>query len=162
MTLGLFYHIIMTLARFSNLGQRPMWLNSTAQTALRAVLCIAEQGDDRPMRVDDIAAALDCPRNYLSKTLHALTRAGILNSTRGPKGGFRLADPAARLALARVVRPFEPAGERRCLMGRATCGDAHPCVVHHRWSRTAAAVENFFGQTTVADLLKKDTRPRAT
>ena len=139
-----------------------MWLNSTAQTALRAVLCIAEQGDDRPMRVDDIAAALDCPRNYLSKTLHALTRAGILNSTRGPKGGFRLADPAARLALARVVRPFEPAGERRCLMGRATCGDAHPCVVHHRWSRTAAAVENFFGQTTVADLLKKDTRPRAT
>ena len=138
-----------------------MWLNSTAQTALRAVLCIAEHGDDHPMRVDDIAALLDCPRNYLSKTLHALTRAGVLHSTRGPKGGFQLADSPDRLTLARVVGPFEPAGERRCVMGRATCGDAHPCLVHHRWSRAAAVVEQFFGQTTVADLFKTNTRSRA-
>lgn len=137
-----------------------MWLSSTAQTALRAVLCIAEHGADRPMRVDDIAASLDCPRNYLSKTLHALTRAGVLQSTRGPKGGFQLADPPDQLTLARVVGPFEPAGERRCLMGRATCGDAHPCLVHHRWSRAAAVVESFFDQTTVDDLLKNKPRSR--
>lgn len=139
-----------------------MWLNSTAQTALRATLCIAEHGDDLPMRVDEIAATLRVPRNYLSKTLHALTRAGVLRSTRGPKGGFQLADPPERLTLARVVGPFEPAGEKRCLMGRDTCGDAHPCLVHHRWSRAAAVVETFFSQTTVADLLKKDARSRAT
>lgn len=139
-----------------------MWLNSTAQTALRAALCIAEQGDELPMRVDDIAAILRVPRNYLSKTLHALTRAGVLRSTRGPKGGFQLVDPPGRLTLARVVGPFEPAGEKRCLMGRATCGDAHPCLVHHRWSRTAAVVETFFSQTTVADLLRPNPRPRAT
>ncbi len=139
-----------------------MWLNSTAQNALRAVLYIAEHAADGPVRVDDVAASLDSPRNYLSKTLHALARAGVLRSTRGPKGGFQLVDPPDRLALARVVRPFEPAGERRCLMGRATCGDAHPCQIHHRWSRTATAVEDFFDHTTVADLLRQDRRSRST
>ncbi len=131
-----------------------MWLSSTAQTALRAVLCIAEHGGVRPMRVNDIAASLSCPRNYLSKTLHALTRAGVLQSTRGPKGGFQLTDLPSRLPLSRVVGPFEPAGQRRCLLGGAVCGDAHPCLIHHRWSRAAAVVEGFFNQTTVADLLK--------
>ncbi len=139
-----------------------MWLNSTAQNALRAVQYIARHSADGPVRVDDVAASLRCPRNYLSKTLHALTRAGVLRSTRGPKGGFQLVDAPDRLALARVVGPFEPAGERRCLLGRASCGDAHPCLVHHRWSRAATVVENFFGQTTVADLLKQDARIRPT
>lgn len=139
-----------------------MWLNSTAQNALRAVLYIAEHAANGPVRVDDVAASLRCPRNYLSKTLHALTRAGVLRSARGPKGGFQLADPPDRLVLSRVVSPFEPIGERRCPVGRADCGDAHPCPVHHRWSRVAAVVENFFGQTTVADLLKQDTRSDAT
>ena len=138
-----------------------MWLNSTAQNALRAVLYIAEHAADGPVRVEDVAASLDSPRNYLSKTLHALARAGVLRSTRGPKGGFQLVDPPDRLALARVVRPFEPAGERRCLLGRATCGDAHPCQIHHRWSRTATAVEDFFDHTTVADLLRHESRSRS-
>lgn len=139
-----------------------MWLTSTAQNALRAVLHIAQHGGDGAVRVDDIAASLRCPRNYLSKTLHTLTRAGVLRSTRGPGGGFQLADPPDRLTLARVVRPFEPASERRCLVGRVNCGDAHPCLAHREWSGVAAAVEAFFGQTTVASLLQQDARSHAT
>lgn len=138
-----------------------MWLNSTSQTALRAVLFIAEHGADRLVRVDEIAKALGTPRNYLSKTLHGLVRAGVLRSARGPKGGFQLVDPPDRLPLSRVVGPFEPSGQRRCLVGRASCGDAHPCQAHHRWSAVAMAVEAFFGQTTVADLLTKERRPNA-
>ncbi|MEO8478755.1 MAG: Rrf2 family transcriptional regulator [Gemmatimonadota bacterium] len=129
-----------------------MWLNTTAQTALRAVLYIAERGADTPVRVDDIATALGGPRNYLSKTLHALAREGVLRSSRGPGGGFQLVDPPTVLTLARVVAPFEPADDRRCLVGRPHCGDANPCQAHHRWSTVAAQVESFFGETTIADL----------
>lgn len=133
-----------------------MWLTGTAQNAVRAVLYIAEHGRDGPVRVDQIAETMGSPRNYLSKTLHALARAGVLRSARGPKGGFQLADPPERLRLARVVAPFEPAGERRCLVGRAHCGDAQPCQAHHRWSKVALAVEDFFATTTVADLLGRN------
>lgn len=129
-----------------------MWLTTTAQTALRAVLYIAEQGVDAPIRVEDIATALGGPRNYLSKTLHALARAGVLRSSRGPGGGFQLAEPPDVLTLARVVEPFEPADDRRCLVGRPHCGDANPCQAHRRWSSVADQVEAFFGETTIADL----------
>jgi Rrf2 family iron-sulfur cluster assembly transcriptional regulator len=131
-----------------------MWLSGTSQSALRAVLYLAGQPAGRPVPVDEIADALDCPRNYLSKTLYALTRAGVLQSTRGPGGGFRLVDPPGRLAIARVVAPFEPVGERRCLVGRPECGGTHPCQAHNRWTHVATVVEAFFDQTTVADLLR--------
>ena len=137
-----------------------MWLSSTAQQAIQAVLCIAGSADDGLVRTDEIAAVIGCPRNYLSKTLHTLARAGVLRSERGPKGGFRLSTPPDRLTLARVVAPFEPVGERRCLAGRTTCGDANPCAMHHRWKKVAGPVDAFFTKTTIASLLRGN--PRAT
>lgn len=135
-----------------------MWLNSTAQNALGAVIYIAEHEAQGPVRVDDIAKALRCPRNYLSKTLHRLTQTGVLRSVRGPKGGFQLADPPDRLSVTRVVGPFERPGERRCLLGRPDCSDARACSAHHRWVRVASAIEEFFDETVVADLVRQPTR----
>lgn len=133
-----------------------MWLNTTAQNALRATLYIAEHGTDVPVRVDDVAEALKCPRNYLSKTLHALTRAGVLRSIRGRHGGFQLNGTPQRVFLSDVVSPFQAAGERRCLLGRATCGDARPCLAHHRWSAVSSDIEQFFSKTTLEDLLNRE------
>lgn len=133
-----------------------MWLNSTAKVAIRSVIFIAEKGGDAPVRVDDVAAALNTPRNYLSKTLHALTKAGVLRSFRGPKGGFRLIDPAEELPLAKVIAAFAPANDRRCLIGRPKCGDARPCLAHDQWSKVTAGVDDFFSHTTVADLMNYD------
>lgn len=129
-----------------------MWLNSTAQTALNAVLHIARQTTDTPVRVDEIAASTDAPRNYLSKTLHALGKAGVLRSWRGPKGGFQLARPADQVSLAQVVAPFAPANGRRCLIGNTRCSDLTPCAAHRSWSPVAGEVERYFAHTSVAEL----------
>lgn len=130
-----------------------MWLSSTAQQAISAVLCIA-RANGEAVRVDTIAAATGAPRNYLSKILHALARAGVLRSERGPRGGFRLATAPARLSLAAVTEPFSRPGQRRCLLGRAKCGDANPCAAHARWTKVAGGVEEYFRITTIARLLE--------
>src|SRR5690606_6227227 len=66
-------------------------LSDTAEYALRATLYIAQHANDtRLVRTDETAQALGVPRNYLSKILHVLARHGVLSSTRGPLGGFRL------------------------------------------------------------------------
>ena len=128
-------------------------LSQTAEYALRATLFLAEVEEDRPHRVDEIAKSLEVPRNYLSKTLHALTRAGVLTSLRGPRGGFQLAVPAEELRLQEVVRPFQHfVGERRCLLGRERCGEGEGCAAHARWESVALRVEAFFEETTVAQL----------
>ncbi|RMH18750.1 MAG: Rrf2 family transcriptional regulator [Gemmatimonadetes bacterium] len=132
-------------------------LSQTAVYALRAVLYLSERGAEEPVRVDDIARDLDVPRNYLSKILHALARDGVLASLRGPRGGFSLAVPAARLPLARVVEVFDDLGdERRCLLGRPVCSDHTPCAAHARWKSIATQVRAFFSETTVADLSPND------
>lgn len=131
-------------------------LSQTAEYALRAVLHLAGQAadSDRPVNVTEMAVALDVPRNYLSKTLHQLSRAGVLTSTFGPGGGFRLARPADALTLDEVVAPFDDqGGERHCLLGRARCMDSDPCQAHAHWKGISTQIQHFFRTTTVATLL---------
>ena len=130
-----------------------MILSQTAVYALRATLCLASHDSSSPLRVDDIAGQLDVPRNYLSKILHALARGGVLVSSRGPGGGFRLAKAADELSLAEVVAHFDQVSENpACLLGRPECSDHNPCSAHDRWKRASAAVAEFFRQTSIADL----------
>jgi Rrf2 family protein len=131
-------------------------LSQTAEYALRAVLHLAGQAadSDRPVNVTEMAVALDVPRNYLSKTLHQLSRAGVLTSTFGPGGGFRLARPAHAMTLDEVVAPFDDqGGERHCLLGRARCADSDPCQAHAHWKGISTQIQHFFRTTTVATLL---------
>jgi len=141
-------------------------LSQTAEYALRAVLYLARRESERESArsaagrgrgrvcVDDVARALDIPRNYLSKTMNALTGAGILRSARGPGGGFSLAVPRDELTVARIVEDFDPADSRSgCLLRGGPCDESDPCAAHHRWREVERTVRTFFARTTIADLL---------
>jgi len=129
--------------------------SQTAEYALRAVLYLAARQGDGLFRVSEIAADLGIPQNYLSKTLHLLARAGVLHSSRGKNGGFRLSKPASKLTLAEVVAPFNgPSGARICLLGRVACSDSDPCPAHGRWKSVSNEVSTFFRETKVSDLLE--------
>jgi Rrf2 family protein len=129
-------------------------LSHTAEYALRAVLYIAIHGEGEPCKLPTIAEALDVPKNYLSKTLHQLARAGVLRSERGPTGGFVLAKVPERLTLAEVVAPFDSARlARRCLLGQGPCSDETACAAHERWKTVGDPVRRFFASTRVSDLV---------
>ena len=128
-------------------------LSQTAEYALRAVLAIAAQPNGDPLGAGQLAARLRIPQNYLSKTLHRLARAGVLESTRGKLGGFRLAVPAERITLQQVVAPFDDVtGRSECLLGRPVCSDRTACAAHGRWKEVAEQTSRFFRETTIADL----------
>ncbi len=132
-------------------------LSQTADYALRATLVLARRRGEGPVRVERIAAATGAPRNYLSKTLHALTKAGIVASTRGPAGGFTLAVAPDALTLARVIECFDgPRPQSRCLLGTGPCDATRPCAAHHRWSAITQTNRASLAATTVADLLSGD------
>lgn len=130
-----------------------MQLSTTTRYALRAVVHLARADDGRIPAVR-LSRELDLPENYLSKTLHELARQGILDSTRGPGGGYRLAVPADELPLLRVVETFESVEpDRSCVLGRSDCDPSDPCPVHDRWKEIAGRVADFFATTTVADVV---------
>jgi Rrf2 family protein len=134
-------------------------LSNTGEYALRAVIHLAEHEGEGPVRVEDVARALDVPRNYLSKILNALVKRGILVSCRGPRGGFELAMPATEISLFDVVSEFDSMEARReCLLGRGECSDANPCAVHDLWKGLATDVALFFRETKLADVVEDGTK----
>jgi Rrf2 family protein len=130
-------------------------LTRSGEYALQALIYIADHGDG-PVRTAEIAQAVDVPRNYLSKLLHQLARAGVLRSERGPRGGFALNEPAATLCLKRLLEPIEADRiESRCLLGRPRCTDADPCPAHAEWKGLREHITSFLENTTLADLRRE-------
>ena len=132
-----------------------MILSQTAEYALRAVVLLADRNSDEPARVGELADVLEIPQNYLSKTLNALARTGVLASMRGKGGGFRLARAAESITLLEVIDPFDHFSTgRSCLMGKGECSDTDSCAAHATWKEVAMKVTSFFAKTTLADLQK--------
>ena len=129
-------------------------LSSTSDYALRAILFLARHHGGPALRADEIARATGAPRNYMSKTLNALAKAGLVTSARGPLGGFTLACEPSTLTIAKVIDCFdEPRPHVRCLLGSGPCDPARPCNAHGRWTAINDARRSPLASTTVADLL---------
>lgn len=130
-------------------------LTKTTEYALRAATVIARVRDNQPALAKDIAREADIPEKYLSKVLRDLVRCGILSSTRGIGGGFRLRRKPETIKLIDVVRPFEDIlASRRCPFGNTRCTDDRPCPIHEQWKPVVQAYRNMLENTTLADVAK--------
>ncbi len=138
-------------------------LSQTGEYALRAVAFIAQHAEKAPVPARHIATEAAVPHEYLQKLLTELVRDGVLASTRGIGGGFRLGKPAEQLRLVDVIAPFDDVTQRtQCPFGNPKCGEENPCPVHDRWSDVVSTYRGFLESTTVADLVRKtaDGTPR--
>lgn len=127
-------------------------ISQTSAYALEAAVILAQQPEER-VRANQLSDTLAVPANYLSKILNAMARAGLLDSVRGPRGGFRLARPADRIVIEDIIGLFEETGSsRRCFLGRGTCSETDSCPMHEQWRRVSAPMFEFFANTTLASL----------
>jgi len=132
-------------------------LSDTAEYALRAALYLARREEEGPVPAATVAEELEIPGNYLSKVLQRLARAGVLESTRGPAGGFRLARPAEEVSLERTIGPFHAFDlSGRCLLSRRRCSEREPCVAHERWRAVVGEFRDFLAETSLAELLREE------
>ncbi len=128
----------------------------TSQYALRALIHLARNADGKPISGRRIAADAGIPANYLSKVLNDLVRSGVLESSPGKTGGFRLRRPPEEITLDEVVAPFEHTGDRRCPFGNQACSDENPCSAHERWKHVVEAQQAFLSTTTVRDVAEEE------
>ena len=97
-------------------------ISEAASLGLHTASFLARKGAE-VATTHEIAECLKVSEAHLSKVLQRLAKAGIVVSSRGPKGGFTLARPADKMTLLDVYEAiegkFKPAG---CLLGRYVCG----------------------------------------
>jgi Rrf2 family protein len=84
-----------------------MRMSEGVEWTLHCCLTLGWLDTDKPVSTAKLAATFELPPAYLNKRLQALVRAGILASTPGVRGGFRLARPPEKITLMEVVAAIE-------------------------------------------------------
>jgi Rrf2 family transcriptional regulator, iron-sulfur cluster assembly transcription factor len=90
-----------------NLMDPAVRLSSKARYAIRAIFDLAYHGQGEPLQVRDIAERQAIPPRFLEQIFQDLKRAGLVQSKRGPRGGYRLARRPAELRVGDVLRAVE-------------------------------------------------------
>ncbi|MCX5753461.1 MAG: Rrf2 family transcriptional regulator [Candidatus Krumholzibacteria bacterium] len=108
----------------------------------------------------EIARSLGASENHLSKVLQRLARSGIVHSTRGPNGGFRLRSPWEKMKLVEIYEAIEgPLAPGRCLLALPVC-KGNRCSLGAVLHKTDEAVRKCLTGTTLAELTRSF-RPEA-
>jgi len=127
-------------------------LTITSQYALRALSHLARQSGEAVLG-RDLALSVEIPANYLSKVLLTLRNAGLVDTTRGSGGGYRLGRPADDIHLIDVVELFEEVSRTKpsCFLGRTRpCSETRPCTAHSAWKGVQAAYLGFLISTSLS------------
>jgi len=116
-----------------------------------------------PISLGAVAEAETLPLSYLEHLVAKLRQAGLVSSVRGAHGGYRLAKPAAEIAMLDVVEALEgPIAPMECFHvdreGRVLCshetdGD-RACATKLLWTRVQGGVNRALAGTTLAELVE--------
>ena len=127
-------------------------ISRTAEYALRAIVYLADQ--TVPKTTSQIAEVAQVPAGYLAKVMQNLSRAGLVFAQRGLRGGFTLAYEPSGLTVLEVVNVVDPVRRfHECPLG---LHGINLCPLHRSLDDAAKAVEDAFGDTTIADLIDVD------
>jgi Rrf2 family protein len=126
-------------------------LNARVDYALRAVVELAAAGAtaDRPVTAERLASAQDIPLKFLESILLQLRRGGIVQSQRGPEGGYWLARPAEEISVADVLRAID--GPLTLVAGHRPGTVAYPdevAALQDVWEDTRAALRRVLEDAT--------------
>ena len=104
--------------------------------------------------VRDISSATGISEPTVAKTLQLLVKEGLLDSRKGPGGGFHLAISPELITLGRILRAVEgkePFSE--CIAGLQTCSEDNVCPLHDKWEIVKQELINFLDSTTLEEMV---------
>ena len=129
-----------------------MIYSKPCEYAIRAITFLARYpGGAAPGTV--IAEGEGLPAPVLGKVLQELARKGLLESRRGPGGGFRLARKPQLITLRDVVAAIDGLDQfAECVVGLEGCSDQSPCPLHDTWKALRAQLMGYLEATTLADM----------
>lgn len=107
---------------------------------------------EKPWSTREISEALGVSGAHLSKVLQRLSKVGLVQSSRGPKGGFKLGRPAGRIHLLQVYESFEGRlVQNDCLLGSKVCaGDG--CVFGGFLESVSHQLHRYLAETKLSEL----------
>ena len=129
-------------------------LSSTCKTAIKAVIYLAskfESGENAGIK--EIAEFIDASEHTIGKLLQTLVKQGVVNSIKGPSGGFYISKEQKKQPIINIVEAID--GKqlfKECGLGLSKCSASRPCPIHHDYKEARDKVEKLFSTRKIADL----------
>lgn len=134
-----------------------MQITRQADYAVRAVLYLAEMGPDHRAPTSQIADEKQIPPSFLAKIVSQLSVAGLLQTSRGARGGVTLAKPASEISLLDVVEAIDgPIMLNECVGDHSACSFGSSCAMKPVWCDAQKELVNRLDQTKFAHLLSNN------
>jgi Rrf2 family protein len=133
-----------------------MILSKSFGYAVRGVLYIAKlQEENRKIQIDEIANNLSVPKHFLGKIMQQIVREGLLRSTKGPYGGFSLANDTLNTPLIKLVEITDGMEQfKMCVLKLKYCNGINPCPLHNEMEQMRENFLRVFTNTTIGDLVR--------
>ena len=132
-----------------------MRLTTKGRYAVTAMLDLAIHHDQDPVALADIARRQGISLSYLEQLFAQLRKRGLVRSSRGPGGGYRLGRPAIDIAVVDVISAVDESVDATRCGGMENCqGDAR-CLTHDLWHDLSKQIHDFLGGIDLAQLVER-------
>ena len=134
-----------------------MKMSTKGRYGVMAMIDIAEHSHGEPVSLAEIAGRQEISQEYLEQLFGKLRKAGLVDSARGPGGGYRLARGADEIAMSAIIEAVdEPLRVTRC-EGDAVegCVKGERCCAHDLWSSLGRQMMYFLDSITLDDVVSK-------
>lgn len=129
-------------------------LSLTCKAAIKAVIYLAlkfESGEK--MGIKEIAEYTGTNEHTAGKLLQILVKRNVINSTKGPNGGFFVSKDQVRQPVIRIVEAIDGNQVfRECGLGLSKCSSSHPCPIHDEYKKARDIIEKLFREKKVLNL----------
>jgi Rrf2 family iron-sulfur cluster assembly transcriptional regulator len=141
----------------SRIGIGQMKLSTKGRYAVMAMADIALNTDGAPVPLVGIAQRQEISQEYLEQLFAKLRRAGLVDSARGPGGGYTLTRDPDEVRIADIIQAVdEPLQVTRC-QGDAIdgCVGGDKCVTHELWAALGRQIVGFLSAVTLGDVVNR-------
>lgn len=126
-------------------------LSLTCKTAIKAVIYLSRKGEgDEKANIREIAVSIGASEHTVGKILQLLARNKIINSLKGPYGGFYLDAGQREQPIINIVEAIEGKWVfEACGLGLSKCSATHPCPIHDEYKVARELMEKIFKERTI-------------
>jgi Rrf2 family iron-sulfur cluster assembly transcriptional regulator len=132
-----------------------MRLTTKGRYAVTAMLDLALHYQDGPITLADISQRQGISLSYLEQLFSKLRKQGLVDSTRGPGGGYRLSREAGNIAVADVITAVDEKVETTRCGGLSNCQDDQQCLTHELWTELSGQIHQFLMGISLGQLVEQ-------
>ena len=120
---------------------------------MRAVFFIAHKtAEGGRVGIKEIALGIDSPEHFLAKILQDLSRRGVVQSAKGPNGGFYVDEVILNMPLASIVEAVDGSDIfTGCGLGLEYCSEENPCPIHHEFKTIRNQIQDLLKTTKIGE-----------